>query len=140
MKAKLIGMAVVLVSFAIVVGGYAVSAPDVEKKPIDPSGDDPTYMEVDDGAEVYVDAGVFTIGINGNITTGYSWTLVEDSGLELVDSSYETSDTTLVGAPGVFLFTFDATEPGEYELEFQYVRAWAPEEPIETAKVLIVVL
>jgi len=139
MKTKLIGMAVVLVSFAMVVGGYAASSPDAERTPSEPSEDVPEYMLVEDGDDVYVEAGKFTIGIEGNITTGYSWVLPEDSELVPVDTSYVNSDTTLVGAPGTFLFTFDA-EPGEYDLEFQYLRSWVPDEVLETATVHIVVL
>jgi predicted secreted protein len=76
------------------------------------------------------------IELEGNRTTGYSWTytiepegIVEEVSLEYRDS-HGTSDRA--GAGGVFAFTFEGIKPGSAELFFSYVRPW--ESGIEPAK------
>ncbi|MCG2685983.1 protease inhibitor I42 family protein [Candidatus Parcubacteria bacterium] len=75
----------------------------------------------------------FTIRLEANATTGYSWEVTYDEEyLELTDQDYETeASPEIVGAGGRAVFTFQALTVGETEITFSYSRPWE-EEILET--------
>jgi len=93
-------------------------------------GDTETYSD----AEQAIDIGVnqeFTIALNSNPTTGYSWQeSYDESVLELVEKSYRPgakAEPEVVGAGGTEYFQFKALQPGETELVMTYKRSWEEE-------------
>ena len=73
----------------------------------------------------------FTIALNSNPTTGYSWQeSYDESFLELVEKSYRPgaeAEPEVVGAGGTEYFQFKALQPGETELVITYKRSWEEE-------------
>jgi|GEM_PF-1304499 len=69
-----------------------------------------------------------------NPTTGYSWTVIESTGL-LVNESYEATPVPegWVGGGGYQYYTLTATQPGTYTFKAGYSRSWETDvEPIYT--------
>jgi predicted secreted protein len=103
-----------LVALALMVSACAPGAMVVDE------GDDGDTIELEVGQELEV-------RLDGNATTGFAWVHggnVPD-GLEQLSGDYETTDDEdVVGAGGVFVFTFEATEAGEGDLAFEYARSW----------------
>lgn len=81
----------------------------------------------------------FTIALESNPTTGYSWQLAGDLDEEIVEeigSEYvqEPGSEEMVGAGGTEYWTFKASGAGETTISLEYVRPWEEEEPpVETA-------
>jgi len=73
----------------------------------------------------------FTIALNSNPTTGYSWQeSYDESFLELVEKSYRPgaeAEPEVVGAGGTEYFQFKALQPGETELVITHKRSWEEE-------------
>ncbi|MDR0409441.1 MAG: protease inhibitor I42 family protein [Spirochaetaceae bacterium] len=77
----------------------------------------------------------FVIELDGNRTTGYSWTytMEPDGVVREVSSEYRNSGTrNSAGAGGVFVFVFESVNPGSATLRFSYARPW--ESGVEPAK------
>ena len=69
----------------------------------------------------------FTISLESNPTTGYSWQAEFDAeSLELVNEDF-TSDSTLLGAGGVQKFDFRALKQGQFQVKMVYKRPWENE-------------
>ena len=69
----------------------------------------------------------FTVSLESNPTTGYSWQPEFDSEyLELVGSEFK-SDSALMGASGIETFEFKALKQGETEITMIYKRPWENE-------------
>jgi predicted secreted protein len=75
----------------------------------------------------------FTIKLEGNPTTGYSWKATEFDNhvnpLNLDDHSVgeyvaDHADAGHVGGGGVYLFKFEAKKKGDTEILLQYKRPW----------------
>ena len=89
--------------------------------------DDPEApVEVEEGLE-------FSLVLESNPTTGYSWQLAEpldEELLRLVGTSFEAKGGShgeggeIVGAPGEEVWTFEALEAGKTEVVLEYVRPW----------------
>ncbi len=77
-------------------------------------------------SDVSLDVGdQLEVSLEANPTTGYSWELgLLPEGLELVSSEFEEPGGSLVGAPGMQLFVFDAVGAGTGTLRFEYVRVF----------------
>ncbi|MFC1781457.1 protease inhibitor I42 family protein [Planctomycetota bacterium] len=75
----------------------------------------------------------FTIQLDSNPTTGYSWRLAGTlpDMLELVGSDFVMAENkeNIVGAGGVEHWTFKAIREGETTLTFEYIRPWEQDEP-----------
>ena len=68
--------------------------------------------------------GTFTISLESNPTTGYSWQAEFDpESLELVSEDF-TSDSTLIGAGGIQTFEFMALKQGQVLVTMVYKRPW----------------
>ncbi len=83
----------------------------------------------------------FTIKLQQNTTTGYSWSYKADPQLKFIKeaevspipASTNEKDAPIVAAPNDKVWTFKATKPGTYKVTFQYTRAWEKDaKPIET--------
>jgi len=69
----------------------------------------------------------FTISLESNPTTGYSWQAEFDAeSLELVSEDF-SSDSTLLGAGGVQKFEFRALKQGQFQVTMIYKRPWENE-------------
>lgn len=83
--------------------------------------------EKDNGATVAIaQGGTLTIRLPGNATTGYSWGIVSNDASVLQPAGewdYQTTSTA-AGAPGTFIFTFDAKAVGTSALQLAYKRWW----------------
>jgi len=75
------------------------------------------------------------ISLDGNPTTGYSWTYrqTKEGIVQEVSNEYKTEESALVGSGGTFIFIFEGINQGETELIFEYLRPWEKDiKPIET--------
>jgi len=69
----------------------------------------------------------FTISLESNPTTGYSWQAEFNTEfLELVNKEY-VSESTLIGAGGTETFKFLALKQGQVEITMIYKRSWETE-------------
>jgi inhibitor of cysteine peptidase len=93
-----------------------------------------SFGEDDSGGSVTLAVGdSITIELPSNITTGYSWQVADDGGLEQSgDPVYDAPNTDAAGAGGTETFTFEATETGSGEIVLEYVRPWESVQPAET--------
>lgn len=95
----------------------------------------------DNGTLVDLKAGeTFTVSLEGNPTTGYSWEVegIDPAVIELSGEPDYKSDSSLVGSGGMFKFTFKAVAAGASSLKLVYHRPWEEDvEPLETFEVLV---
>jgi inhibitor of cysteine peptidase len=92
------------------------------------------YTADDDGTSIVLEPGEsFSVVLPGNATTGYSWQVegIDAAILSAAEPVY-VSDSELVGAGGVYTFTFTAAAAGETELRLVYHRPWEQVEPLQT--------
>jgi predicted secreted protein len=77
------------------------------------------------------------IELEGNRTTGYSWsyTMEPDGIAQEISLEYRSASgaANRAGSGGVFVFTFESIKPGSTELRFSYARPWKSDvEPAKT--------
>ena len=99
------------------------------------------YTADDDGTSIVLEPGEsFSVVLPGNATTGYSWQVegIDASILSAAEPVY-VSDSELVGAGGVYTFTFTAAAAGETELRLVYLRPWEQVEPLQTFTMTVTV-
>jgi inhibitor of cysteine peptidase len=91
-------------------------------------------------SEVSLDVGdQLDVSLEANPTTGYSWELGPlPEGLQLVSSEFEEPGGSLVGAPGMQRFVFEAVGAGSGTLRFEYVRVF--EDPVVAEQIVEYVL
>lgn len=72
----------------------------------------------------------FTIKLDENITTGYSWhyKIENEDLISLVENKYLESSSGLIGASGVHKYVFTGKEKGETKIIFKYYRSWEGED------------
>lgn len=80
----------------------------------------------------------FSVTLNANITTGYTWefkTEPDSKVVVLVDQRYEAPPaSSRVGEAGKQRFRFKAVAAGSAKLDLQYVRPWEdPRQAVQTA-------
>ena len=78
------------------------------------------------------------VELEGNPTTGYVWEvkianpgIIEEVSNEYITAGQDDNDVEVVGAGGVFRFTFEGVTQGETELTFNYHRPWEEDTPPE---------
>ena len=85
----------------------------------------------------------FSITLNANHTTGYSWRLakpLDPAMLRQISDDYHAATSGAVGAPGEEVWTFESVAAGNVELDFEYVRPFEKDaKPAKTAKYSIVI-
>ncbi|OFW64909.1 MAG: hypothetical protein A2135_00590 [Actinobacteria bacterium RBG_16_67_15] len=99
------------------------------------------YTADDDGTSIVLEPGEsFSVVLPGNATTGYSWQVegIDAAILSAAEPVY-VSDSELVGAGGVYTFTFTAAAAGDTELRLVYLRPWEQVEPLETFTMTVTV-
>jgi inhibitor of cysteine peptidase len=84
----------------------------------------------------------FTVSLESNPTTGYSWQLaklVDEKVVQFVSSKYErTGKKGLVGAGGQEHWTFRSTGTGKTSVEMKYVRPWEKNvPPVRVATIVV---
>jgi inhibitor of cysteine peptidase len=84
--------------------------------------------EEDDGASVRLDVGQeLRVMLESNPSTGYTWVVEEDTSgiLESAgEPTWEASDPSAVGSPGMSTLVFEGVRPGQTELVLSYRRPW----------------
>lgn len=89
-----------------------------------------------DWYEIEPDAGVLTVRLSANATTGYEWTFTstDESAVELITSEYIADEAAAdqVGVGGTYVASFRGLKQtaDTVELTFSYGRSWE-EKPIE---------
>lgn len=82
----------------------------------------------------------FSVSLESNPTTGYSWQPQFDSNyVQLVNSGYIPSQPNLIGGSGKETFDFLALESGTTEITFSYMRPWESQPPLETRVFKIII-
>lgn len=86
-----------------------------------------TYTGSDNGKAITVKSGeTFTVKLDENPTTGYSWNMTVGDGLKIINDRYVANKTGLVGSGGYHIWTIQATKPGTYKVAGVYKRPWEP--------------
>lgn len=93
-----------------------------------------------------LEAGVgeeFTLVLESNRTTGYSWQLTKpfDEGIvRLISSEYKAPETRLIGAGNKEVWTFKAVGGGKTRIHMEYVRPWEKDTaPVRTTIIEVTV-
>lgn len=102
-----------------------------------------TLTDENSGQTIEMNVGdIFTVELEGNPSTGYTWEVAEmDTALlkQVGETEFET-DNDLVGASGVLILRFEAIDTGETALNLVYHRPWEEDiPPEETFEVSLVV-
>lgn len=126
-----------LVLIALVAAGalaaYAMSTDEPSEATV--------YTADDDGTSIVLEPGQsFSVELAGNVTTGYSWQVegIDAAILSAAEPVY-VSDSELIGAGGMYTFTFTAAAAGETELRLVYLRPWEQAEPLDTFTLTVTV-
>ncbi len=89
-----------------------------------------------DGDTISVGTGDrFTVELESNPSTGFTWVVENSSGLRSIEESW-SGDSDLIGSPGVSRFVFEATEAGPGRLEMVYTRVWSDDDSMDRHFVL----
>lgn len=81
----------------------------------------------DNGKTITVNEGsLIKINLDENPTTGYSWNETISPGLAIIDSTYISSGSGMMGAGGVHEWTLKATGKGPQQFSAVYKRPWEP--------------
>lgn len=124
MKARIISLVTALATFAASLMPMAAAADvrDAHPSIADMFGAAPETVT----ESITINRGeTFTITLDSNITTGYSWEVVCDKKyLKLVSSAYIHPKTNLDGAGGQEEFVFKAFKKGTTKLTLNYRRPW----------------
>ncbi|MFN8532970.1 MAG: protease inhibitor I42 family protein [Dehalococcoidia bacterium] len=108
----------------------------------DPAAGTPVFTDPNQG--IVVRSGQqFSIALDSNPTTGYSWQLSptpDPSVVVLVTSRYQPPASSRPGAGGVELLTFQAIGPGTTTISLGYARPWEQNTPpVRTARFSVTV-
>ncbi len=79
----------------------------------------------------------FTITLDSNPTTGYSWKLSDDFSegvVELLGSEYKPTEIQRIGGGGKNIWRFKAIAVGETQITLYYRRPWEKDKPPSTTK------
>lgn len=102
-----------------------------------------SLTEADNGKQITLQTGdTLTITLESNLTTGYSWQVMEVDEAVLVqegEPEYKQSPGSegLVGAGGTETFRFKAVGSGETSLGLGYMRPWESVQPVQNFEIQI---
>jgi predicted secreted protein len=73
----------------------------------------------------------FQITLDSNPSTGYRWlvTSLDETVVRLVNDEYIAPGSSLVGASGNQVLTFEALKEGQILIKMEYARPWEPQSP-----------
>ena len=77
----------------------------------------------------------FSVSLNSNQSTGYSWSvgMISDNSQVIVTGmDYDLPDSPKTGEGGAEVWHLKAVAPGTVKLMFYYARSWEKEAPAET--------
>ncbi len=107
----------------------------------DEPGEAAVYTVDDHGTAIVLQAGeTFTVVLAGNPTTGYGWQIsrIDPAVLAAAEPEY-LGDSDMIGAGGMYTFTFTAAGAGESQLELVYLRPWEQAAPLQTFTMTVTV-
>lgn len=84
----------------------------------------------------------FTVALDSNPSTGYSWQIVafDQAVVTLISSEFKRADKPMPGVSGKQIWTFKAVGKGETSIAFKYSRPWERNTPpAKTASVGVTV-
>jgi len=93
----------------------------------------PMQNQAGETLQVYVGHD-FSIALESNPTTGYSWQLSSPPEKELIssiNSYFEIKESAALGASGRQVWIFKAIKAGKATIHFKYVRPWEDNLPAE---------
>jgi inhibitor of cysteine peptidase len=97
----------------------------------------PVYNESDNGKTETLPLGTaFTVRLNENPTTGYSWNVSVTSGLNITNDTYIPPTSGLMGAGGIHTWSVLATKTGLQEFSGIYMQPWENKTGNETTYLL----
>lgn len=81
----------------------------------------------------------FTLVRSSNAGTGYQWIVTPSKGIKVVSTSIRIR-SGIPGSPSEQVWTFEATEPGQQEIQLVYKRPWtvSPADITETVRINVV--
>jgi inhibitor of cysteine peptidase len=77
----------------------------------------------------------FTVSLESNQSTGYSWSLgmvSDNSQVVVTGMDYDLPDNALTGQGGAEVWHLKAVAPGSAKLMFYYARSWEKDAPVNT--------
>lgn len=120
---------IIALCVGVIIGSFVIAAPagNVQK-----NADNSTSLEsglivgeTGDITTLTLNKGtVFTIRLDENPTTGYSWNASVTSGLTVLNSTYVSSGSGLMGAGGVHEWKIEAIGTGAQQFNAVYERPW----------------
>ena len=123
MRKKIVGIGILIIISLVLIAWFGFMSPLG-------TGD---TIKVDKG-------GTFSVSLESNPTTGYSWQVDFDSNyVQLTDTRYVTSNPVLVGSSGNETFEFLAVNSGQTEIKFSYMRPWESKPPLDTRVFKIII-
>lgn len=123
---------VALFLVALLAGCAPAPAPTPTPTPT-PTPQPSTYTNP--GTPITVPVGVsFTISVNSNPSTGYSWVASYDHSLLKLLQQYTPSNSGLMGASGVENFEFQGMRDGQTQVYLNYQRGFEPNSPTTETK------
>lgn len=123
-------IAVVLLLVALAIGGWFVYGLYTKDTRTVEVHENQANIEVKNGQE-------FTIVLNSNPSTGYSWSIsdtYDKSIVQAIGNVFKPSSTKKIGAPGEELWTFKGAGRGNTKINFTYSRKWEGKSSQETLK------
>lgn len=76
----------------------------------------------------------FTISLNSNQSTGYSWSvgmISDNSQVVVTGMDYDLPDNGITGQGGAEVWHLKAVAPGTVKLMFYYARSWEKDAPVD---------
>jgi inhibitor of cysteine peptidase len=120
---------IVALCVGVIIGSFVIAAPagttpkGADNSTIPESG--LTVSETGNISTLTLNKGtVFTIRLDENPTTGYSWNASVTSGLTVLNSTYVSGGSGLMGAGGVHEWKIEATGTGAQQFNAVYERPW----------------
>jgi len=86
--------------------------------------------------------GVFTIELDSNPSTGYTWQWMnQDSvtSVERIGQDFVSDNPKLVGNSGRAIWKFQGRKPGTDTLDLEYKRPWDKNSTIDSTKIVVTV-
>ena len=108
----------------------------------DASGETVTLTD-NEGMDIAIKGNLMTVSLDGNATTGYTWsyTISDPTVLTCESDDYaeNSHEEGMVGVPGVQSYKFKSASAGTASLIFTYARSWESGNPADEKSVRVTV-
>jgi len=123
MKKKLITLITLLLFTLTLFSCIVTSENIVEEYSCDDFSENPTSLSDDFTVEI---GDKITVKLCSNATTGFQWDydITGDIAVKEEDHDYQEPESDLVGAAGIEVWTFEATEKGTAVISMEYSQPW----------------